>query len=129
MSMEHNRRVAIRMVEQIARGIIDDELVTADVCWWVPGMGTLSRAEFSRLVDGFTALRQGPCTMTIHGITAEGDRVAVEAESHAELKNGEVYNNTYHFLFEFENGRIRLAKEYNDSAYANAVLERAGGLG
>ena len=40
---EHNRRIALRMLERIAQGVIDDELVTADVYWWVPGRGDMSR--------------------------------------------------------------------------------------
>ena len=52
-----------------------------------------------------------------------GDRVAVEAESHGDLKNGKTYNNTYHFLFVFRDGKICLTKEYNDTAYAAAALE------
>ena len=52
----------------------------------------------------------------------EGDRVAIEAESHFELNDGRVYNNTYHFLFLFRDGRICCAKEYNDSRYAAETL-------
>ena len=60
--------------------------------------------------------------MEVKGVTAEGERVAVEAESFFELNDGRRYNNTYHFLFEFRDGRICCAKEYNDSGYAAATL-------
>jgi ketosteroid isomerase-like protein len=119
---EDNRAKAIRMVETMAGGKLDDSLLTPDVQWWVPGRGFLSRAEFQLLADGFATLTDGPLTMTIHGVTADGDRVALEAESWAPLKNGKTYNNTYHFLFVFRDGRICLSKEYNDSAHAAAVL-------
>lgn len=39
---EHNRRTALRMLERISQGIIDDELVTEDVYWWVPGQGNMT---------------------------------------------------------------------------------------
>lgn len=119
---EHNRRVALRMLERIAEGVIDDELVTPDVYWWVPGRGDMSRAEFSALVAAFNGMHRGNGRMEVKGVTAEGDRVAVEAESFFELNDGRCYNNTYHFLFEFRDGRICCAKEYNDSGYAAATL-------
>ena len=119
---EHNRRTALRMLERISQGIIDDELVTEDVYWWVPGHGNMTRAEFSALMDAFAGLHKGGGRMEVKGVTAQGDRVAVEAESFFALNDGQVYNNTYHFLFEFRDGRICCAKEYNDSRYAAETL-------
>ena len=54
---------------------------------------------------------------------AEGDRVAVEAESHGELKNGKTYNNTYHFLFVFRDGKIRRDEAVAQRAVAREVLK------
>ena len=64
----------------------------------------------------------GPLSLKVHGVTAEGDRVAVEAESHVQLKNGKTYNNTYHFLFLFRDGKIYQAREYNDSQHAAEIF-------
>jgi hypothetical protein len=50
--------------------------------------------------------------MTPKGITAEGDRVAVEAESYGETASGKIYNNLYHFLFEVRGGKIQAVREY-----------------
>lgn len=120
--IEGNKKVALKMIEQITRGIIDETLITEDAYWWVPGQGRLTKAEFRQLMDAFGTLRRGVGRMVIHGVTAENDRVAVEAESFVELINGDTYNNTYHFLFEFAHGKICCSKEYNDSQYAAAVL-------
>jgi ketosteroid isomerase-like protein len=61
--------------------------------------------------------------LKITGITAQGDRVAVEAESLGVLKpNGKTYNNRYHFLFEVENGRISKLKEYCDTKHAAEIF-------
>jgi len=43
--------------------------------------------------------------------------VAVEAESYAELHNGRLYRNSYHFLFELEDGKIKLIREYLDTQH------------
>jgi ketosteroid isomerase-like protein len=56
--------------------------------------------------------------MDIHGLTAEEDRVAMEAESHvANSQNGRVYNNFYHYLFRIRDGKLSLFKEYQDTLH------------
>jgi uncharacterized protein len=59
---------------------------------------------------------------TIHGITAQGERVAVEAESRGMHASGKFYDNLYHFLFEFRDGRIVRLKEYMDTELLTEVL-------
>jgi ketosteroid isomerase-like protein len=122
MSTEQNRKTAIAFVESMPQTGIDFNVVTGDVQWWVPGTGWLSRAQFMELVEKFGERVAGPVTLTIEGVTAEGDRVAVEAQAHALLKNGRIYRNTYHFLFMFRDGKICQAKEYNDTLHAREVL-------
>jgi hypothetical protein len=63
------------------------------------------------------ALRIVPLSMI-----AEGDRVAVEAESFAELTNGKVYNNRYHFFFELADGKVTKVREYMDTAHAREIF-------
>ena len=61
-------------------------------------------------------------------MTAEDDRVAVEAESKAKLVNGTLYHNRYHFLFVVRDGRIHAVKEYLDTLHVmNALGARARG--
>jgi ketosteroid isomerase-like protein len=122
MNTEENRRTALKFVESMSAGQMDLSLLTDDVQWWAPGRGLLSKTEFFALAAGFTALVKDKISLKIHGVTADGDRVAVEAESYGELKNGKIYNNTYHFLFLFRDGKIYLSKEYNDSHHAATVM-------
>ena len=59
----------------------------------------------------------------IHEITAEGDRVAVEAESFAVHASGKPYNNKYHFLMKFSpDGKLLQFKEYMDTEMVTEVL-------
>ncbi len=125
MSTEENKKTALKFMESMSAGGVDESLLTPDVQWWVPGRGTMSKQDFFALAGDFQGMIKDKITMKVHGVTAEGDRVAVEAESYGELKNGKVYNNTYHFLFVFRDGKICLSKEYNDSAHAASVM---GGL-
>jgi ketosteroid isomerase-like protein len=69
---------------------------------------------------------------TIHAITAEDDRVAVEAESHARHVSGKPYNNHYHFLFRWRDGQLVELKEYMDTEHVTDVIcggERRKGQG
>lgn len=60
---------------------------------------------------------------TISGMTAEGDRVAVEAQSEGRHVSGQVYRNEYHFLFRFrEDGKLLELKEYMDTERVTDVL-------
>jgi ketosteroid isomerase-like protein len=56
--------------------------------------------------------------MEVLGLTAEEDRVAMEAESHVlNPVNGRLYNNLYHYLFRVKDGQITLFKEYQDTLH------------
>jgi ketosteroid isomerase-like protein len=61
--------------------------------------------------------------MTVLSTTAEGDRVAVEAESSGRLVDGRPYENQYHFLLRFDvDGRVLEFKEYLDTLYVFETL-------
>jgi ketosteroid isomerase-like protein len=110
MSTEQNGRTALRMIAEMAEGRLDEALITEDITWWVPGYGTLAKEVFLEMANAFRKRLKGPLVMTVLGVTAQSDRVSVEAESFATLDNGKTYNNTYHFLFQFRDGRICHAK-------------------
>ncbi len=97
--------------------------LTDDAHWWVSGkiegmsgsndkstLGEILRQVKPLYVE--KALRVAPSAMI-----AEGNRVAVEAESFATLTSGRVYNNRYHFLFDVEGDKIAGVKEYSDTMH------------
>ena len=53
-----------------------------------------------------------PIKMRLLGMIAEGDKVAVQADSYGEMKNGKIYDNAYHFVITFQNGKIKEVLEY-----------------
>ena len=58
-----------------------------------------------------------PLKLEVKGVTAEGERVAIEVESSAMGKSGKPYRNRYHFLFVVRDGLIVEGREYFDSAH------------
>ena len=59
-----------------------------------------------------SARMKKPLQLRLIAMTAEGDRVAVEADSYGEMLDGSTYENAYHFLFTFRDGKIREVLEY-----------------
>ena len=55
-------------------------------------------------------------------LTAEDDRVAVEAKGRSTEVSGKEYNNEYHFLIFFRDGKVCRMKEYLDTKLAEEVL-------
>jgi len=55
-------------------------------------------------------------------ITAEGDRVCVEARGSARFVDGRTYDNRAHFLITLREGRIVSIKEYLDTDHVARVL-------
>ena len=60
-------------------------------------------------------------TMTVQGLVAEGDQVAVRVLAEAKVAEGE-YRNRAHFAFELRDGLITRVHEYTDTAYLAAEL-------
>jgi ketosteroid isomerase-like protein len=104
-----------------------DALLAPDAVWEIPGdpaqfplAGELPRDV---LLCNLPRVFPNGIRMVPVGITAEGDRVAVEVESLGVLSDGFVYRNRYHFFFEVRDGRIALAREYCDTQGAVALLD------
>ncbi|GEL16829.1 nuclear transport factor 2 family protein [Pseudonocardia asaccharolytica] len=127
---ERNKQIVAEFMEVFSSGDVDGILscLADDAKWWVAGSipgisGTKDKAGFKEMVSGIAeSTTTGAIRLTPLGFTAEGDRVAVETESYTELKNGRVYNNLYHFLFEVRDGKIAAVKEYLDTEHATAVF-------
>ena len=102
--------------------------MTADATWWVSGSiegmsGTYDRDAFGPLMAGAAALyREGRLQITPSAMIAEGDKVAVEAESFATMADGRIYRNRYHLLVEVSDGKVRRVREYMDTLHARDIF-------
>lgn len=86
---------------------------------------TAGKVEILKIMEAFYARIDGPWEKEILGMTAEGNRVAVEAVAKVQLKGGKRYDQVYHYLYVIEDGRIKVAKEYMDTLYS---AETFGGV-
>jgi ketosteroid isomerase-like protein len=130
MSIEENKRIATEFFARFSRGDVPGvlELMSEDASWRVPGKpgtvpicGVRTKPQMARLFAGMKERLKGGVEMWVKGLTAEGDRVAVEVESRAELQNGRIYGNEYHFLMVIRDGQIRTVHEYYDTQHTLEV--------
>lgn len=119
-----------RFLETFSEGDVDKTLAALadDVTWWVSGgidgmSGSYDKESFGKLIGGVADVYVAPLRITPTSMVAEGDKVAVEADSYAELKDGRVYDPRCHFLFQVApDGRIGLVHEYLDTKLAYDVF-------
>jgi ketosteroid isomerase-like protein len=107
------------LVYRYAQAVIDGDMETIealqhpDVTWWVLGQGAIDRERFNGLVrSGLIAAQKR--SVKIIGITAEGDRVAYEAEGEMVFPD-RIYRNQYHNLLVIRDGLIVEGREYMDT--------------
>ena len=106
--MSDPKAVAADFLATFSTGNVDAVLdrMADGATWWVYGAidglsGTYGKAEFGGLLRGAVAMyREGALRLTPTHMIADGNEVAVEAESFATMANGRIYSNRYHFLFE-----------------------------
>lgn len=82
--------------------------------------GTLTKDEFRAWV--FKESRVGDVKVQVEGITADEDRLALEASSDMVI-NGNSYCNRYHWLFEIKDGKISAARFYLDTLFAKEAMK------
>lgn len=129
-STEDNKAAVTRFLEVFSEGNVEKILdgLTDDVTWWVSGRlegmsGSYDKAGFGKLIGGVADVYKAPLRITPTSMVAEGTKVAVEADSYAELKDGRVYDPRCHFLFEVaDDGRIAAVHEYLDTKHAYDIF-------
>lgn len=125
---ERNKQLVRRFFDALDR--VDraalEELYAPDFEVWTAGAlpfsGTHPRAQALENVPVVLSLFPEGLRFTLLAMTAEGERVAVEAESEGRHVSGRPYHNRYHFLIEIRDGRIRRLKEYMDTKHAYEVF-------
>lgn len=129
-SIDENKAAVKRFLEVFSEGDPDKTLaaLSDDVQWWVSGglqgmSGTYDKEGFGKLIGGVADVYVNPLRITPLSMVAEGDSVAVEADSYAELKDGRVYQPRCHFLFRVDaDGRVTEVHEYLDTQHAKDIF-------
>lgn len=128
MSVEENKKTVEKFFAAMNAGDIEGfvNLYHDDGCVWTSGntliSGTMTKEQIAAGAGAiYQAFPQG-ISFRIFSMTAEGNRVAVEAESEGAHISGKTYTNLYHFLFEFKDGQVLKLKEYMDTERVTDIL-------
>jgi len=130
MSLERNKQLATEFFGRFSAKDINGALdtMTDDATWWIagkpeqlPAAGVHSKEQIARLLRNMAGQLKDGLKMTVKGLIAEGDKVAVEVESHGELQNGRIYNQEYHMLMTIRDGKISEVREYLDTQLVHAT--------
>lgn len=123
---EANKRAALRLLQASGKhdGPAFAALMHPEATWWTLGKPHLFDYAGEKPRDAICAYMATPSVFvggvetTFGEITAEENRVAVEAETKGILPDGRVYTNMYHYLFTFRDGLVWRVKEYLDTQSA-----------
>ncbi|MBN7796726.1 nuclear transport factor 2 family protein [Parahaliea mediterranea] len=125
---EQNKALVSRFFDNLNTGDVDAVVSAYADDGTVETMGnTLISGEYERaqLPDAigriFNVFPDG-LSFTVRDMVAEGEKVAVEAVCAGEHVSGQSYENQYHFLFEFRDGKLRKLREYMDTEQITDVL-------
>jgi ketosteroid isomerase-like protein len=84
--------------------------------------GSYGKAQIRDYAAGILQVFPQGIRFSVHAMTAEGERVAVEASSEGQHVSGVLYTNQYHFLFVFRDGKVAEFKEYMDTERVTDIL-------
>jgi len=128
MGIAENKQLARSFIDAISRGDIEgiQKAFAKDGTVWtigtMPISGTFTAGQVAEAAHRVLDLFPEGLEITVKGMTAEDDRVAIEAESHGRHTSGRTYANVYHFLMRVRDGEIVEWREYMDTMHANDVL-------
>ena len=125
---EENKKLAHEFLAALSRA--DTEWVDAhyadDMQLWTAGSlpfsGTSNKQQALAGMPQILGLFPEGIEFTIHELTAEGERVAIEATSRGTTFRGDVYAQEYHFLLRVRDGKIVAFREYMDTELARRIL-------
>lgn len=125
---EANKATAVRFFHALGAGdtatmktLMTDDCVaimpgTAEVC------GTRDYAVLMAFAEALPKITQSGVQFEVLSVIGEADRVSCELNGRSTLINGTPYNNGYHFLVFFRDGRICMLREYLDTKLADEAL-------
>ena len=106
------RDIAEAFVAASEAGAFPEGLVCDDMTAWTTLQGEHSLARYRRSLAWMREASGGTLRFAIEAITAEADRVVIEARSSATLRGGVDYANTYVFILRLRDGRIATVREH-----------------
>ncbi|OZF42044.1 nuclear transport factor 2 family protein [Rhodococcus sp. 14-2470-1a] len=131
MDAAASKEVVLAFFNDMANGNGADAMALLDdrATWWVSGdprhvpiAGTYTKDTFGDLMSIVDKAMPSKLSMTVTSVTADVDRVAIEANPQGVSPTGEKYNNSNVFIVELRDGKITSIREYYDTMHTSAVF-------
>ena len=125
MTVQENKELAMSWLEAGFNGDSDRwlSLLHEDFHYWNGGKWH-DRAGYVGIADRLSNdLLKGEFSLKIGTITAEEDRVVVEAEPSYDLQSGNHYHNFYVYILRFRDGKIVSFTNHFDTAHADRIFD------
>ena len=125
---DQNKELARAFLEALSRADVEtiDGMYADDFSLRVPGTlpfsGTKGKQDALAGIPQVLGLFPAGLRFDIDALTAEGERVAIEATSDGVTFRGDRYQQTYHFLMRVRDGKIVEWREYMDTDLARRIL-------
>lgn len=120
---EQSYQIARDYCTAVTNGDLPDDMLTADMTAWITTGGTvMDKAGYQHAIKLLAEMLAEPLVFTIQSLTADEDRVVVEATSEGTLVNGELYQQTYIFVIRICDGRIASVAEHYNALIAKEKL-------
>jgi ketosteroid isomerase-like protein len=103
------------------------KLVADDVRWTVTGTTPISRTynskrDFRSALSAMAEHLASELKIVVRDVIADGDKVAVQFESHAQGKNGTAYDQTYCWVLRLAEGQVREVIAYLDTELVSKLF-------
>ncbi len=128
--VETNKKLAREYLERIGKGdvdgvvdmFVDDGAIIVESKTLLPPE-VRGKAAIRELMTALPQMfPETGLRIMIDDVTAEENRVAIRAHSDAKHASGKMYQNRYHFLLYFKDGKIVSSHEYLDSLHLTDVF-------
>lgn len=119
MGIAENKQIVLAFIQGMSNDPAVWDSMAEDAQWWIQGKGTVTKPEIRAIAAGGLGGAVTSSQMFIDHVTAEDNRVAVEAHSEIAMADGRLFENTYHFLYLLEGGKIVSVREHFDTGYAS----------
>lgn len=130
MTLQDNKTIVAKFIEAMRVSDTDKlaSLIAEGFSWWIIGKPEYLATAGEHDSEYFLGFFQGGSLFpdrpefTVTSMIAEGNKVAAEAEFKAKTSTGVMYENSYHFLFVLEHGKVKRMKEYMDTFHAKVTF-------
>jgi hypothetical protein len=126
MTLDARKEKAVALILSIPKGSYPENMFAPDFSAWTGISHHLAGDVYRQRSGIISKIFKSGLTITIERVTAEEDRVAIQAHGEGVLFNDAAYVQDYHFLVIFdEQDRVRHFREYIDTQIVHDVLRPA----